>query len=86
MRDAFAIWYLDMSGSRPNRPAVVVLGSGHHGGLAIARSLGRLGIPVYSADVHWWETGFSSRYCHGRVLFDPFADNSALPVRRLLEI
>ena len=30
--------------------SVVILRSGHHGGLGIVRSLGRLGVPVYSVD------------------------------------
>jgi D-aspartate ligase len=45
---------------------VVILRSGHHGGLGIVRSLGRLGVPVYSVDAAWWEPAFSSRYCRGR--------------------
>jgi D-aspartate ligase len=48
--------------------AAVILRSGHHGGLGIVRSLGRLGVPVYSVDAHRWETAFSSRYCRGRFL------------------
>jgi D-aspartate ligase len=49
---------------------VVVLRSGHHGGLGIARSLGRLGVPVYSVDATRWESAFTSRYCRGRFLLD----------------
>lgn len=49
---------------------VVMLGSGHHGGLGIARSLGRLGVPVYSVDSTRWEAAFSSRYCRGRWVLD----------------
>src|SRR5258708_36767309 len=48
----------------------VILRSGHHGGLGILRSLGRLGVPVYSVDADWWEPAFSSRYCRGRFLLD----------------
>ena len=48
----------------------VILRSGHHGGLGIVRSLGRLGVPVYSVDADWWEPAFSSRYCRGRFLLD----------------
>ena len=51
-------------------PPVVMLRSGHHGGLGIARSLGRLGIPVYSVDATRWEPVFTSRYCRGRFLLD----------------
>jgi len=49
---------------------VVMLRSGHHGGLGIARSLGRLGVPVYSVDATRWEPVFTSRYCRGRFLLD----------------
>jgi len=49
---------------------VVMLRSGHHGGLDIARSLGRLGVPVYSVDAARWEAAFSSRYCRGRFVLD----------------
>jgi predicted ATP-grasp superfamily ATP-dependent carboligase len=49
---------------------VVMLRSGHHGGLAIARSLGRLGVPVYSVDPASFEPAFSSRYCRGRFALD----------------
>ena len=45
---------------------VVILRSGHHGGLGVVRSLGRLGVPVYCVDANWWEPAFSSRYCRGR--------------------
>jgi D-aspartate ligase len=49
---------------------VVMLQSGHHGGLGIARTLGRLGVPVYSVDSTRWEVAFSSQYCRGRFLLD----------------
>jgi predicted ATP-grasp superfamily ATP-dependent carboligase len=49
---------------------VVILHSGHHGGLGIARTLGRLGVPVYSVDSTRWEVAFSSRYCRDRFLLD----------------
>jgi predicted ATP-grasp superfamily ATP-dependent carboligase len=75
-----------MSRSEPDKVAVVILGSGHHGGLAIARSLGRLGVPVYAADSDWWETAFSSRYCRGRFFVNPSSDGTDAPLHRLLEI
>jgi predicted ATP-grasp superfamily ATP-dependent carboligase len=86
MPGALAIWCLDMSGSKPNRVGVVVLGSGHHGGLAIARSLGRLGVPVYAVDTDWWETAFTSRYCRGRFFLNPSSDPTGESLHRLLEI
>jgi predicted ATP-grasp superfamily ATP-dependent carboligase len=46
----------------------VILRSGHHGGLGIVRSLGRLGVPVYCVDAARWEPAYSSRYCRGRFL------------------
>jgi D-aspartate ligase len=49
---------------------VVILRSGHHGGLGIVRSLGRLGVPVYSVDAASWEPAFLSRYCRGRFVLD----------------
>jgi predicted ATP-grasp superfamily ATP-dependent carboligase len=75
-----------MSGSRQERIAVVVLGSGHHGGVAIARSLGRLGVPVYSVDSQWHETAFSSRYCRGRWILDWANDAAGDCLSRMLSI
>jgi D-aspartate ligase len=49
---------------------VVIFRTGHHGGIGIARSLGRLGVPVYSVDASRWEPVSSSRYCRGRFLLD----------------
>lgn len=49
---------------------VVILRSGHHGGVGAARSLGRLGVPVYIVDGDRWEAGFSSRYCRQRFVIN----------------
>jgi predicted ATP-grasp superfamily ATP-dependent carboligase len=65
---------------------VVMLRSGHHGGLGIARSLGRLGVPVYSVDETRWEAAFLSRYCRGRFLLDLESDPAELAVDRMLAI
>jgi predicted ATP-grasp superfamily ATP-dependent carboligase len=65
---------------------VVMLRSGHHGGLGIARSLGRLGVPVYSVDADRWEPAFSSRYCRGRFLLDVEDGPPDRAVDQLLEI
>jgi D-aspartate ligase len=65
---------------------VVVLRSGHHGGLGIARSLGRTGVPVYSVDATPWEPAFTSRYCRGRFLLDVENEPTALAVSRLQTI
>ena len=66
-------------------PAVVVLRSGHHGGLGIMRSLGRLGVPVYAVDADRWESGFSSRYCRGRFVFNTAAVSPEQSIAWLLE-
>ena len=65
---------------------VVVLRSGHHGGLGIVRSLGRLGVPVYCVDADWWEGAFSSRYCRGRFLLKIESDPPEESIDRLLKI
>ena len=75
-----------MSIARSKRTPVVILRSGHHGGLAIARSLGRLGVPVYAIDSEWWETAFASRYCCRRFLLDPVGDRTGAALDRLLAI
>jgi predicted ATP-grasp superfamily ATP-dependent carboligase len=48
---------------------VVVLVCYKHGGLAIVRSLGRLGVPVYVVHDKWVTAGSFSRYCRGRFLW-----------------
>lgn len=65
---------------------VVILRSGHHGGLGIARSLGRLGTPVYCLDSDRWEPAFSSRYCRRRFVLKPEGDTNEGLVAQLLEI
>jgi len=64
--------------------SVVVFRSGHHGGLGIVRSLGRLGVPVYCVDADRWEPAFSSRYCRGRFLLND--ENSEETLAQLLDI
>jgi D-aspartate ligase len=68
-----------------NSTPIVILGSGHHGGLGIARSLGRLGVPVYCVDARWGPA-FSSRYCCGHFVRDIESISSAQSVPNLLEI
>ena len=65
---------------------VVILRSGHHGGLGIVRSLGRLGVPVYCVDTDRWEPAFSSRYCRGRFVLNIESDPPEESIARLLEI
>src|ERR1051326_6860942 len=49
---------------------VLVLKSVGHGGLCIARSLGRIGVPVYIADPDRATPAFCSHYCRGKFIFD----------------
>ena len=65
---------------------VVVLQSGHHGDLGIVRSLGRLGVPVYSLGPACWEPVFSSRYCRGRFVLNFESGPLDRAVGGLLEI
>jgi D-aspartate ligase len=64
---------------------VVILPSGHHGDLGIARTLGRLGVPVYVAGAGWWEPVCRSRYCRGRIPYHLENDSSDRAVHRLME-
>jgi D-aspartate ligase len=72
--------------TEPNQTPVVILRSGHHGGLGIARSLGRLGVPVYCVGDHNWEPAFSSRYCRGRFVGTSESGSPAKSVPALLQI
>src|SRR5690348_2009334 len=65
---------------------VVVFPSGHHGGLGIVRSLGRLAVPVYCVDASRHEPSSVSRYCRRRFLLDVEREGPAQSVRQLLEI
>ena len=69
-----------------NPTPVVILRSGHHGGLGIARSLGRNGVPVYCVDEASWEPSFSSRYCRGHFVRNIDSGTPAQSVSNLLEI
>src|SRR5215469_11398498 len=65
---------------------VVILRSAHHGGLGIARSLGRLGVRVYIVNTNPWEPACSSRYCRGRFVLEVENGPPARAVASLLEI
>jgi predicted ATP-grasp superfamily ATP-dependent carboligase len=65
---------------------VVLLRSARHGGLGIARSLGRLGVPVYCVESGGWSPIFNSRYCRGRYTLDIDRETAEDAVARLLEI
>jgi predicted ATP-grasp superfamily ATP-dependent carboligase len=65
---------------------VVILQSGHHGGLGIARSLGRLGVPIYIVDAAGAEPAFSSRYCRHRFSLNIARNPVSVCVDRLVEI
>ena len=75
-----------MSDPMAHRTPAVILRSGHHGGLGIVRSLGRLGVPVYCVDANYWEPAFSSRYCRGRFVLNIESAAAAQSVPALLEI
>ena len=49
---------------------VVVLDCFRHGGLAIVRSLGRLGVPVHVVHPDRWAPGLFSKYCQGGFSWD----------------
>ena len=66
--------------------AAVILRSTHHGGLGIVRSLGRLGVPVYSIDANRWEPAFTSRYCRGRFVLNTSKRPAEESIAFLLEI
>lgn len=48
----------------------VVFRSFDYQGLAVMRSLGRMGVPVYGMDPDPWSAGMRSRYCRGRFSWD----------------
>ena len=69
-----------------NSGPVLILQSGHHGGLGIVRSLGRLGVPVYCAGSSRWEPSGSSRYCRKRFAFNIEGKSSSESVVELRRI
>ena len=61
---------------------VMILQAVNHGPLGIARSLGRMGVPVYVADIDARAPACVSRYC--REAFSCSLDDSETAVRTLL--
>lgn len=57
-----------------------------HGGLGILRTLGRLGVPVYTVDSDPRGPASYSRYVHGRFVFDLEAASPEATVDYLLEV
>ena len=49
---------------------VLLLSSVYHGGLAITRTLGRLGVAVYVVAADTWAPALFSKYCRGRFVWD----------------
>src|SRR5206468_2299910 len=49
---------------------VLVMASGHHTGLGVTRSLGRLGVPVFNVDSTRSAPALCSRYCRGKFIWD----------------
>ena len=69
----------------PFTPALV-LGSVHHGGLAVTRTLGRLGFDVYNLDKSRWAPAFRSKYSCGSYVWDIAQSTPTQTVRFLLKI
>ena len=65
---------------------VLVLNSGHHGALGIARSLGRLGIPVHLLDSNPRAPAFRSRYTSSNFVWDLDSNSQERSVEYLGEI
>jgi len=65
---------------------VVVLNCFRHGGLAIVRSLGRLGAPVYAVHPDRGSPAFFSRYCRERIIWDIDTAAPEASVRFLKEL
>ncbi len=53
---------------KPEIPVVIM--KLHHGGLGIARSLGRLGVPVYAIHPNAKDPTMASRYCREKLVWD----------------
>src|SRR5438093_383578 len=49
---------------------VLILRSAHHGGLAVARTLGRMGVAVAVLDPDPRTPAFASRYCRAQHVWD----------------
>ena len=64
----------------------VVLACPHHGGLGVARSLGRLGITVLNVDASRWAPASFSRYCRGRYVCDVDKSTGEESVAKLVEV
>ncbi|MCU1291415.1 MAG: hypothetical protein JWP08_265 [Bryobacterales bacterium] len=73
------------SASRNSTP-VVVLRSVHHGGLGIVRSLGRLGVPVYTIEADSLNPARFSRYCRRTFRRAIDTDSSSAAVREMNRI
>jgi D-aspartate ligase len=64
---------------------VVLLRTARHGGLGIARSLGRLGVPVYTVDNSRWTLASVSRYCRASITLDLDAEPAGQCLGSLLD-
>jgi len=71
---------------KDNSVAVIVPVSSQHGGVGIIRSLGKLGIPVYSVHKGPWEPAARSRYLKGTFRWDFSSASSSDSVAFLLDI
>ena len=61
---------MHMTTIEDNSTPVVVINALHQGGLGITRTLGRLGVPVYSVAPDGFAPSLSSRYCHKRLIWN----------------
>jgi len=64
---------------------VVLLRAIRHGGLCVARSLGKLGIPVFIVDPNRWGPAVLSRYCRGHFRWDFEANTAEESIQYLLD-
>jgi D-aspartate ligase len=65
---------------------VIILKANHHSSLCIARSLGRMGVDVYSIDSDPWASGHYSRYLRKNYRWDVETASSEATLHYLLEI
>jgi predicted ATP-grasp superfamily ATP-dependent carboligase len=64
----------------------VVYGCFRQGGIGIVRSLGRIGVPVYTVDLDRFEAAFFSRYCRGSFRWDVNGASADESVRFLHQV
>jgi len=68
-----------------NRPPVFVFGMSING-LSILRSLGRKGIITFGVDSNPYQIGFSSRYCHNKIIISDVESQPKKAIDELIRI